>query len=99
MRLNPQQIQVIKQTVNDIFGEQAQVKLFGSRVSDLQKGGDIDLLVISHRAVEKPVQMASLLAAKIYRVCSGRKIDVVIDAPNLERQAINQIANETGILL
>jgi len=99
MRLNPQQIQVIKQTVKDVFGDQAQVKLFGSRVSDVKKGGEIDLLVLSPCVVEKPVQLSSLLVAKIYRVWLGRKVDVVIDAPNLERQEIHQIANETGVLL
>ena len=99
MRLNAEQARTIKQTVIELFGVDARVKLFGSRVVDEAKGGDIDLLVLCQHPIDSPVLLASKLAAKIYRVCLGRKVDVIIDAPNLEKQLIHQIANETGVLL
>lgn len=99
MRLTCQQIETIKQAVTDVFGSQARVKLFGSRVNDQARGGDIDLLIVCQNSIEKPVQLASKLAAKIYRACLGRKVDVVIDAPNIEKQSIHKIANETGVFL
>lgn len=99
MRLKQQQIDAIKQAVSDLFGDQAKVKLFGSRVNDLAKGGDIDLLIVSSNPVETPVQLSAQLAAKVYRVCLGRKLDVVIDAPNIKRQMIHDIADKTGIYL
>ena len=99
MRLAQQQIDVIKRSVAEIFGSDTQVKLFGSRVDDNAKGGDIDLLIISPSAIEHPLSLASKLAAKIYRVCHGRKTDIVVDAPNIEKQPIHSIANQTGILL
>jgi len=43
MRLSTQQIQVIKQTTREIFGPEAKVSLFGSRLNDQLRGGDIDL--------------------------------------------------------
>ena len=50
MRLTEQQINIIQQVVASVAGDNARVTLFGSRVDDTKKGGDIDLLItyISH---------------------------------------------------
>ena len=45
MRLTPAQIDTIQSTVQSVLGEGAQVTLFGSRVDDQCKGGDVDLYV------------------------------------------------------
>jgi predicted nucleotidyltransferase len=45
MRLSKNQVEIIKQVVFDIFGE-SEIYLFGSRVDDSKRGGDIDLFVI-----------------------------------------------------
>ena len=46
MRLTDEQ-KIIKTHTSKIFGPKAHVLLFGSRVHDSEKGGDIDLLIIS----------------------------------------------------
>jgi len=47
MRLTKQQIQTITQTVSRLAGTGASVYLFGSRLNDQAKGGDIDLFIES----------------------------------------------------
>jgi uncharacterized protein len=47
MRLTKQQTEVIMQTVTRLTGMEAEVYLFGSRLNDQAKGGDIDLLIES----------------------------------------------------
>ena len=45
MRVTPQQQSVIRTAVAETFGETANIWLFGSRVDDNKRGGDIDLLI------------------------------------------------------
>ncbi len=45
MRLTPTQIDAIKNAAHAVLGEGAQVSLFGSRVDDARRGGDIDLYI------------------------------------------------------
>ena len=51
MRITPQQISIIVQTTRSIAGQDADVWLYGSRVSDSRRGGDVDLLIESAQAV------------------------------------------------
>ena len=99
MRLNPEQASVIRQTVVEIFGPEVQVLLFGSRVDDSKKGGDVDLLVESAQAIGEPAWLAAQLAARLERNMEGRKVDVLLLAPNLRRLPIHDIAQKEGIPL
>lgn len=45
MRFDPHQIEVILHCVYQQFGPHARVSLYGSRVDDAARGGDVDLLV------------------------------------------------------
>jgi len=46
LRLSEKEIRLIKQKVKSIFGDGV-VYLFGSRLDDSKKGGDIDLYVVT----------------------------------------------------
>ena len=54
MRLTEQQKNMIKKVVKSLAGDEAETILFGSRVDDNRKGGDIDLLITLSDAVEHP---------------------------------------------
>ena len=45
MRLTNKEQNIIQQTILNIFGK-SNIYLFGSRVDDNKKGGDIDLLIV-----------------------------------------------------
>jgi hypothetical protein len=47
MRLTASQIETIRNTTQQNFGADASVWLFGSRVDDTRRGGDVDLYVES----------------------------------------------------
>jgi predicted nucleotidyltransferase len=49
MRLTPVQIDTIKSTATAVLGEGVQVWLYGSRLDDQRRGGDVDLLVQTAR--------------------------------------------------
>lgn len=51
MRISQQQIAVINKTVAELIGSQAVVYLFGSRLNEQAKGGDIDLLIESNQPI------------------------------------------------
>lgn len=99
MRLNESQIQSIRETVQRVAGPDAQVRVFGSRLSDDVPGGDVDLLVELPEAVAHPALLAARLSARISRSLDGRKVDVVLLAPNLDRLPIHEVALREGRLI
>ncbi len=99
MRLNQHEIDAIKAAAAEIFGESAVIRLFGSRLDDTAKGGDIDLMVELDEAVEHPARLSAWLSVKVMRATQGRKVDVILAAPNLEELPIHRIAREQGVIL
>ncbi|WP_295886282.1 nucleotidyltransferase domain-containing protein [uncultured Thiohalocapsa sp.] len=99
MRLTAEQIQAILDSVHDIAGSCAKVRVFGSRLQDDARGGDLDLLVELPEAVEHPARLSARLSARISRSMHGRSVDIVLLAPNLRRLPIHDIALREGRLL
>ncbi len=99
MRLSQEQRKAIRGVVREIAGDDAMVLLFGSRVDDRQRGGDVDLLVQLPHDVDDAAWLAAQLAAGISRIMDGRKVDVLISAPNLAVFPIHEQARKTGVVL
>ncbi len=99
MRISKEDALFIKQSIVEQTNAAVKVWLFGSRANDDEKGGDVDLLVKLEVAVERPALLSSAIAVKIMRKLHGRKVDVVLEAPNLDVKPIHAIAKQTGIEL
>jgi len=99
MRLSSEQINAIRSIAAQLAGRGARVWLFGSRVHDHERGGDVDLLLEIDQAVAEPAQLAARLAAQVSRAMYGRKVDVLIKAPNLLQLPIHFMAMTEGVRL
>lgn len=99
MRLAQEHIAALKQASAELFGTDAVLRVFGSRLHDDARGGDLDLMVESHREVLRPAWHSALLAARASRVLQGRKVDVVLSAPNLRELPIHAHARREGQVL
>lgn len=99
MRLSEDQVQTIRRVVAEHAGDDARVRLFGSRLDDAARGGDVDLLVELDDATGEPAVLAARIGARLSRALDGRKVDVVLLAPNLQRLPIHDTALREGRLL
>lgn len=99
MRLTQQQSRIIREQTRSLFGEGVRVLLFGSRVDDSQRGGDIDLLVEVDQPQPNRAALASRLAARLQRALGDQRIDVVLIDPQTPEQPIHRLARAQGRLL
>lgn len=75
LRLSTKEIDIIKNKVVTVFGESL-VYLFGSRVDDSKKGGDIDLYIVPKRnddLFKKKLKLKITLEDLLYK-----PVDIVI---------------------
>jgi len=95
LRLSKKEIKAIKDAFFEVFRE-GEIYLFGSRVDDSKKGGDIDLyLVLKDKSnlFEKKLKFRS----KLYRMIGERKIDLVFNED--ENRLIEKEARKWGVKL
>ena len=99
MRLSQKHMQGLKQLATEVAGSSARLRLFGSRINDTALGGDVDLLLELDTPVPHPAPLIATLSARASRIMDGRKVDVLLLAPNLLRQPIHEAALKQGVLL
>ncbi|MGB0409534.1 MAG: nucleotidyltransferase domain-containing protein [Opitutales bacterium] len=74
MRLSQPERELIRQSVSRIDPD-AEIRLFGSRLKDSAKGGDIDLLCISRR-IDRHARRR--LTREISDRLGGQRIDLIV---------------------
>ncbi len=101
MRLTPDQQTAIRSIAAETFGDEAIIWLFGSRVDDDKRGGDIDLLIETQQSdVAVIVRLELAFLTKLKMQLGEQKIDVLVDFPTRRyTPAIFAIAKQTGIRL
>ena len=95
MRLSAAQHQCILQAAHQNFGADAKVWLFGSRVDDARRGGDVDLYVETNR-------VNTLMSALRCRMTIEESLDLHVDLvvnDHAKNEPIYQIAKKQGVLL
>ncbi len=98
MRLSQNYGSIILEAARRQFGKDVLIWLFGSRVDDTRRGGDIDLLVELVKPVDnKPLEAARFSAALQWQL-GDQKIDVIID-DGRDRQPIHDAARRQGKIL
>ena len=100
MRLTPYQINAIKETAIGVFGPQVEVHLFGSRLDDTRRGGDIDLylkgVTKSPSISEQKIQFLVQLKSRI----GEQRIDLLLLTDKMDSNIpVIQSAEKYGIKL
>jgi len=94
MRLTPAQIDTIKSTAQTVLGADVQVTLFGSRVHDEIKGGDVDLYV----EMAQPDLMKKIRCKVSLQDQLDMPVDLIVK-PHGDHSPIALIAKHEGIRL
>jgi predicted nucleotidyltransferase len=96
MRLSTEEIRCIKRIIVEEFGSDALLWLFGSRIDDAKRGGDVDLYVA-------PVLQDDLFKKRV--ICPGKleaalpyPVDLVVQQPERDLP-VCRIAREQGVRL
>ena len=96
MRLSNQTILILKEIILK-YVKEPKIILFGSRVYDNKKGGDIDILVETKENITIKTQIKILAECEIKGIY--RKIDMIFKTPFKKEQSIFKIAIKEGIVL
>ncbi len=96
MRLSSETILILKKTIFKYIKE-PKIILFGSRVYDEKRGGDIDILVQTTENIDIQKQIKILAECEIEGIT--RKIDMLFQTPFSKEQPIFKTAIKEGIVL
>jgi len=75
MRLSVAEIALLKNALAAL-SDKAKLYLFGSRVDDSKKGGDIDLLVVSDELTKRELRV---LRVAFFKHFGEQKLDIILD--------------------
>lgn len=96
MRLTDEEVSAIKAAARWVFGESATVRLFGSRMDDSRRGGDIDLYV---EAEDVTLQREIAFQMQLEDLLGEQKIDVVVHKRGEPLSPIDRVARRRGAIL
>jgi len=94
MRLSNSEITVLKESLSQLASD-AKLYLFGSRVDNTKRGGDIDLLVVSDKLTKRELRKLRL---DFFKQFGEQKLDIVLDDGKFEN-IFNKMVIEKAILL
>ncbi|MFN3957868.1 MAG: nucleotidyltransferase domain-containing protein [Tepidimonas ignava] len=96
MRLTAAQQRIIQETVRATVGDDATVVVFGSRLDDARRGGDVDLLIETNQPV--PVLDRARLGLRLQQRL-GLPFDLVFHCRGTPWTPFQKMAWDTGTAL
>ncbi len=101
MRLSHTEREMLRQAAKDCFEPDAVLRLFGSRLDDARKGGDIDLLIETRMIDAAQIAKAHhRFLSRVYARLGEQKIDLLIDYPSRQQSLpIYEVARSQGVIL
>lgn len=99
MRLSAEERRAIRECAAAHFGLTAEVRLFGSRIDDAKRGGDIDLHVVVPDPGRAGLATELSFLADLERRIGERRVDLVVRAADAPRRPIDRIAEGEGLRL
>lgn len=98
MRLKPQEIQEIVKIGKSLFGENCQIYIFGSRIDNTKKGGDIDIYIETNLDIPLILENKIKFLVSLVKAIGEQKIDVIVFNPKkMKKEHIHEIAKKEGI--
>jgi len=100
VRISDQKRLILKNTLLKYFGASSVLRLFGSRVNDAEKGGDIDIYIEPEIQLADEIVEAKLDAlVELHKRLGDQKIDLVVNRKTGTFLPIYEVAKQTGIPL
>ena len=99
MRLTETQRAAIKASVSSAIDADSRIWLFGSRVDDAKRGGDIDLLIETDKTLPNRVTTICRLEGSLVMKLGDRKIDIILKDARTPEAPIHRAARDHGVLL
>ncbi|MBD3807898.1 MAG: nucleotidyltransferase domain-containing protein [Epsilonproteobacteria bacterium] len=94
MRLSQTEIALLKNSLKSL-SPQAKLYLFGSRVDDNKRGGDIDLLILDDTLTKKDLRR---LRIEFFKAFGEQKLDIVLDTNRVEKPFTHYILDKAVLL-
>jgi predicted nucleotidyltransferase len=99
MRIPSDKAEIIRSLVRKHFGDNASVYLFGSRVDDSRRGGDIDLYISVPGVLQNKARAVLKFNADLQIALGEQRIDVIVRDAATKHLAIHEEAARTGVRL
>lgn len=101
MRLTDHQRSIICQAASKCFGASSRVRLFGSRIDDRARGGDVDLLIQTDIQDTCTIVRAEIdFQLQVQHALGSHQIDLLIDYPGRSTHPlIFNVAERTAVPL
>ncbi len=98
MRLDAEEVGAIKRAAAEVFGAAAIVRLYGSRVDDTKRGGDIDLHLEVPPGHATPARQNDFYWA-LANAIGEQKIDIRLQVIGADDEVFDRVAKTQGVVL